>query len=168
MFRSEKIRDADTGLPLPSAAAIAASVKRTAEHQALAQEIAELSDEREQIVAEMRALIATNSNELNDKSIARAGKKRGEAEGRLNALLREVRAHRDTHSRSVAEALRPQGVEAAKAMVESLHMFVTAAQKFNACQDEIGRAGGEPERIYIAPAIGAYENLARCFLERDG
>jgi hypothetical protein len=166
MFRQEKILAADN-VPAPSAAAIAAGVSKSAKHRELDAQITKLTGEREQIIAEIRALIATNSNELNNKEILRAEKKREGIEERLNALLREVRAHRDTHSKAVAEALRPQGVEAAKAMIEGLHIFVTAAQEFNACQDEIHRAGGEPQGVYIAPTIGAYEHFARCFLESD-
>jgi hypothetical protein len=65
----------------------------------------------------------------------------------------------------VRDALRPQGAEAAKAIIEGLNTFVTAAQKFNWCQDEIERVGGEPERICVASIIGCYEHFARSFLE---
>jgi hypothetical protein len=162
MFRQEKI---PVEIPAPSAAAIAASVSKTAKHRELDAQIAKLTGEREQTLNEVRALIATNSRESNDKEIRRTAKKQEGIEERLNALLREVRAHRDIHSKAVVEALRPQGVEAAKAMIEGLHTFVTAAQKFNSCQDEVFRAGGEPQHVYFAPVIGAYEHFARCFLE---
>jgi hypothetical protein len=85
-------------------------------------------------------------------------------EERLNNALREVRPLRDTHSKAVAEAFRPQGIEAAKAMIHGLHMFVTAAQKFNACEGEIGTFGGDPQRIFIAGIITNYGDFCRRFL----
>jgi hypothetical protein len=53
----------------PSAAAIAASVRKSAAHQALALRISKLERERQEALDAMRVLIANNKNELNDKSI---------------------------------------------------------------------------------------------------
>lgn len=166
-FRAADGSSADEGVPAPSAAAVAAGVAKDAWHRELDERIAQLTAEREQIITDIRTLIGSNSRELNDEKIRRADKRREGVEERLNTFLRERRPHRDTHSKAVIEALRPQGVEAAKAMIEGLHVFVAAAQRFNACQEEIARAGGEPQRVYIPANIGALEHFARCFLESD-
>jgi hypothetical protein len=166
MFAAKKIPVPEIEAP-PSAAAIAAGVRKSATHQTLALRIAKLEGERQSILDEMRELIASNRDERNDKAISKLGKTREAVEDKLRPLRMEVRGHRDEHSKAVIEALRPQGVEAVKAIIEGINTFVTAAQKFNWCQDEIERVGGSPERIYIAAIIGAYEHFARCFLEGD-
>jgi hypothetical protein len=164
MFAAKKISISEIEIP-PSPAAIAAGVKRSGAHQTLALRIAKLEGERQAAIDEMRGLIATNRDERNDKNIRLLEKSREAVEDKLRPLRMEVRAHRDEHSKAVIEALRPQGVEAAKAIIDGLNTFVTAAQKFNWCQDEIERVGGSPERICVAAIIGAYEYFARCFLE---
>jgi hypothetical protein len=141
MLQSKKIHDIE--IP-PSPAAIAAGVNKSARHRELDARITALADERQSAIDEMRSLIASNTNEMNAKAIRLLQKKCEAIELTLGEPRREVREHRDAHSTRVREALRPQCVVAAKAMIEGLNAFVTAAQKFNACQDEIDRVGGEP------------------------
>jgi uncharacterized protein YdcH (DUF465 family) len=150
--------------PQPSPAAIASGVRKSGAHQTLALRITKLEGERQDALDQMRLLISSNRNETNDKSISKLEKERVSIEDKLRPFKMEVRAHRDAHSKAVAEELTPMCKEAAHAIIEGLDRFVTAAQKFNACQDEIERVGGEPQRIYIAAIIGAYEHFARCFL----
>jgi hypothetical protein len=164
MFAAKKIPVSEIEIP-PSPASIAAGVKRSGAHQSLVLRIQKLEAERQAAIDEMRVLIATNRNELHDKNISRLEKSREAIENKLRPLRLEGRGHRDEHSTRVRDALRPQGAEAAKAIIEGLDSFVSAVQIFNMCQDEIERAGGEPERICIAAIIGAYEHFARCFLE---
>jgi hypothetical protein len=164
MFAQKKmsVQEIETA---PSAAAIASGVRKSGGHQSLDLRIAKLEAERQSAFDEMRGLIAININELRDKNIRVLEKTRVAVEDKLRPLRMEVRAHRDAHSKAIIEALRPQGIEAARAIIDGLNTFVTAAQKFNMCQDEIERAGGEPERICIAGIIGSYEFFARTFLE---
>jgi exonuclease VII large subunit len=162
MFRSEKIRDADIGRPpAPSPAAIAASVKRTAKHQALAEEIERLSSERAETIDSMRRLIATNSRELNDKEIRRAEEKRKGIEELLNALLREIRPHRAEHASRVAGALRGMVKGAALRMISALAEFNEAVTLINSAQSEVERVGGEPSFISLPRDIGTLEHHAR-------
>jgi hypothetical protein len=160
MFAAKKIPVSEIEAP-PSAAAIAAGVKRSGAHQTLALRIAKLEAERQAIIDEMRALIATNSNERNDKAIRLLEKTREATEDKLRPLRMEVRGHREGHSTRVREALAPQIESAAMAMVASLAEFNVAVTLINAAETEIERAGGEPSFIRLPYDIGSLEHYAR-------
>jgi hypothetical protein len=111
------------------------------------------------------ALIASNTKELNDKSITRLAKKRESLEVVLSELRREVRAHRDGHSKAVRKALQPTIEAAARAIIATLAEFNAAATVLNSCESEFDQAGGEARYVRLGANFGAIEHHARSLLE---
>jgi hypothetical protein len=160
MFASKKASIPEIEAP-PSAAAIAAGVKRSGAHQSLVLRIQKLQGERQAAIDEIRALIAANSNQMNDKTINRLAKTCEAVEDKLRPLQMEVRGHRDEHSTRVHEALAPQIESGARMMVAALAEFNAAVNVINAAETEIERAGGAADFIRLPLEVGSLENYAR-------
>jgi ElaB/YqjD/DUF883 family membrane-anchored ribosome-binding protein len=107
-FRSaDNGSSAGEGVPPPTPASIAAAVKRTPKHQALAEQIEKFSAERETVIAQMRALIAEFAGDANDSAIRKLAKRREKLEETLLPLRTQIRDHRDAHAAAVEAALQP-------------------------------------------------------------
>lgn len=156
---------ADEGVPPPSPAAIAASVKQTPKHQALAQEIEKFSAERETVIAEMRAFIASNSSELNDAQIRKLAKRRENLEVTLRALRMEIQHHRDTHAAAIRAALQPARRDHAVAALHALAQLAAATRFLDGCEDAAGHAEGFPSFQRFQTNQGMLENQLRIIAE---
>jgi hypothetical protein len=159
MFPAKKmsVQEIETA---PSAASIAASVKRSGAHQSLVLRIQKLEAERQDALDTMRLLISTNRNESHDKNITRLERERVAIEDRLRPLKMEIRAHRNEHSIRVRKALAPQIESAARMLVDALAGFNEAVTAINAAESEIEIAGGEPSFIR-PPMLGPLECYVR-------
>jgi hypothetical protein len=166
MFAAKKISISEIETP-PSPAAIAAGVRKSGAHQSLVLRIQKLEADRQAALDEMRALIAANRNELNDKAIRLLEKTREAIEETLRPLRMEIRGHREGHSTRVREALLPQIESAARTMVEALSGLTAAATLINAAETEIERAGGDPSFIRLPYDIGSLELYARQLMEKN-
>jgi uncharacterized protein (UPF0335 family) len=156
-FRAADKSSVDEGVPAPSPAAIAASVKRTAKHQALAEEIERLSGERETVIAKMRELIAEFAGGANDSAIRKLAKRREKLEQALQPLRTEIRHHCDNH----AAALNPVRRDAARRFLRLSAELSAAAQYINDCETAIDAAGGQVSYNRIQTNYGHAELRAR-------
>jgi chromosome segregation ATPase len=167
MFRSEKIRDADIDLPLPTPAATSAGVKRTAAHQALAEAIEKLSAERAATLDSMKALIAEFS-ETNDSAIRKLEKRREKIENELRPLRMQVRHHCDAHAAAVAAALQPVRRDKARLFLRLSAELSAATQYLNDCESAIDAAGGQVSYDRIQTNYGHAEFRARQLAGLEG
>jgi len=160
-------RSGDEVLP-PSPAAIAASVKRTAKHQALAEEIERLSGERATVIAKMRELIAEFAGDANDSAIRKLAKRREKLEETLLPLRLQIRDHRDAHVAAVEAALQPVRRDAARRFLRLSAELSAAAQYLNDCETAIDAAGGQVSYNRIQTNYGHAEFRARQLAGLDG
>jgi hypothetical protein len=159
-FRSADKPAAD-GAPGENPASIAAGVRKTSEHAALAAQISKLDVERQAVVDEMRVLISSNCGEMNDAQIRRLQKRRLEIEPALTEMRIACRPLREAHAARIAEALATSMRDRAVTVLRLLDELSRTAAYLNECFDQIERAAGEltPERF--RQDYGAVEFLAR-------
>jgi hypothetical protein len=162
MFRGKALSPPIDEIAPPSVRALAAGVRKTARHEALAAKIAELEAEREACLSGMRTLIAGQRDESGDAQIRRLGKRRDELQEQLWPIRQEIRTHRDEHVSRVRKALQPRSREAAKTMLRTLEGLAGAIEVLNEIETAIEAAGGEPERIFRPPNLGELEHVAWC------
>lgn len=154
--------DMNTNIPAPppSAASIAASVRKSGAHQAMALRVAKVEAERVEALATVRRLIAENRDDRNDPEIRRLDKSLKTIESTLADLRRELRPHRDEHARRVAEALEPMRKAEAMRLVHALADARAAVDAINSAEEQIFIAGADADYLAL-PSLGELELLAR-------
>jgi ElaB/YqjD/DUF883 family membrane-anchored ribosome-binding protein len=142
-FRSadKPAADGAPGVPPPTPYELAASVRLTPEHAAIAGEIRTLENDRQAAFDEMRALIAS---EQNDSAIRKAAKRREKIEETLRPLRMQVRPLRDELAVRVRAALAPSRREHAGIALRALAQLAAATAYLDACEDVVGAIAGFP------------------------
>ena len=151
-------------LPLPTPAAIAATVRYGARMQAAEAELAAARRRRTELHDETRALIArrdeTGAEYLVHPRLREIAADREQIEARIRELRPGVREARTERAGRVADALHPMQREAAAAFLAALVELRRSAGTLEDIAIETERAGGLAVRAQL-PDLGAAEALAR-------
>ncbi|HEX3496264.1 MAG TPA: hypothetical protein VHT02_03660 [Methylocella sp.] len=158
-------RDETQPPPSPEAiaAGIAANVKRTAEHAALADKIVNMDAERTAMNARLNELIRANYGQDGGPAASEIRKlHRGchELQLKIQELRMAIRPLRDEHTANVGKAMAATRADAGRTMLRGLQTLHAGAALEQACQTEIFRLGGDDVSLRL-PWLGGLECYCR-------
>jgi hypothetical protein len=159
---SMKSRAADD-LPPPSAAVIAEGVRRPAALQLGERQLGQLREKRQQLLDELRALIASRGSAPDDSGVARRinalDRDRLAAETQIDKLRASLAPARAARGAQVADALRPRHQDAARRIVQAVGEIREAVSIMNECGAAVREAGGDLEDWSVMQSYGGLSML---------